>query len=141
MLTLYQHIEETNWGFVGVSGLCTLLTGMACMWGLTRLRKVQRVRISYDRANQRDMRLKKARQVRRDAWKQLSGDATLERGLGETVAGIRSREAISNWKKDKNDYLRARAQASKQASKDAVAQSRKQPDSAAGEGPPVAAGA
>jgi magnesium transporter len=42
-MNLKNFIEETNMGFLGVSGWCVVFAGMICSYGLTKLRKVQRV--------------------------------------------------------------------------------------------------
>ncbi|QIW98901.1 hypothetical protein AMS68_004419 [Peltaster fructicola] len=103
-MNLENFIEESEYGFFGISGLCVLLTGAASAWGLKRLGKVQRVRISYDRTNQRDVRLKD-RQSRRSQWRQLERESVTDRGLGETVAGIRSREAMNNWRREQRERM------------------------------------
>ncbi|KAI9725737.1 MAG: magnesium ion transporter [Chrysothrix sp. TS-e1954] len=42
-MNLKNFIEENDFGFWGVSGGCAVVSAVVCMWGLKRLRKVQRV--------------------------------------------------------------------------------------------------
>lgn len=42
-MNLKNFIEESDLGFWGVTGWCTVFAGIVCMYGLTKLRKVQRV--------------------------------------------------------------------------------------------------
>jgi len=42
-MNLKNFIEESDLGFWGVSGWCAAFSVMVCMYGLTKLRKVQRV--------------------------------------------------------------------------------------------------
>ena len=42
-MNLKNFIEESDFGFFGVSAWCTVVGGFAAWYGLTRLRKVQRV--------------------------------------------------------------------------------------------------
>ena len=42
-MNLKNFIEESDLGFWGVTGWCTVFAGVVCMYGLTKLRKVQRV--------------------------------------------------------------------------------------------------
>ena len=42
-MNLKNFIEESDLGFWGVTGCCTVFAGVVCMYGLTKLRKVQRV--------------------------------------------------------------------------------------------------
>lgn len=42
-MNLENFIEETNWGFFGVSGACTVLSVVACAYGFRKLRAVQRL--------------------------------------------------------------------------------------------------
>ena len=44
-MNLENFIEETNWGFGAVTGFCTLFSAWLCLYGLRRLRKVQKVRM------------------------------------------------------------------------------------------------
>lgn len=45
-MNLENFIEETNWGFAGVTGMSTVFSLLVCWYGLTKLRKVQRVKMS-----------------------------------------------------------------------------------------------
>lgn len=42
-MNLKNFIEESSMGFWGVTGWCFLFAGIVCSYGLTKLRKVQRV--------------------------------------------------------------------------------------------------
>ncbi|EON99082.1 putative inner membrane magnesium transporter mrs2 protein [Phaeoacremonium minimum UCRPA7] len=44
-MNLENFIEETNWGFVGVTGASAFFSLLVCWYGLVKLRKVQRVRM------------------------------------------------------------------------------------------------
>jgi len=44
-MNLENFIEETNWGFGAVTSVCFGLSAIVCVWGLRRLRKVQKVRM------------------------------------------------------------------------------------------------
>ena len=49
-MNLENFIEETNWGFGGVTGISTLFSLLVCWYGLGKLRKVQRIKMeSADR--------------------------------------------------------------------------------------------
>lgn len=42
-MNLKNFIEDSDLGFWGVTGWCAVFAGMVCAYGLTKLRKVQRV--------------------------------------------------------------------------------------------------
>lgn len=42
-MNLKNFIEESDMGFWGVTGWCAVFSGIVCAYGLTKLRKVQRV--------------------------------------------------------------------------------------------------
>lgn len=44
-MNLKNFIEESDFGFGGVSFVCFALTGVVCIYGLAKLRKLQRVRM------------------------------------------------------------------------------------------------
>ncbi|KAG5917100.1 magnesium ion transporter [Claviceps africana] len=44
-MNLENFIEETNWGFVAVTGMSSLASIMVCWYGLIKLRKVQRIKM------------------------------------------------------------------------------------------------
>ncbi|KAI9933859.1 magnesium ion transporter [Aspergillus wentii] len=44
-MNLKNFIEESDWGFGGVSVTCFVITGIVCVYGLAKLRKLQRVRM------------------------------------------------------------------------------------------------
>lgn len=44
-MNLENFIEETNWGFAGVTSTSILFSLLVCYWGLVRLRRVQRIKM------------------------------------------------------------------------------------------------
>lgn len=44
-MNLENFIEETNWGFGGVTGASVLFSLVVCWYGLAKLRKVQRIKM------------------------------------------------------------------------------------------------
>jgi magnesium transporter len=44
-MNLNNFIEETDWGFGSVSFVCFALSGIVCIYGMRKLRKVQKVRM------------------------------------------------------------------------------------------------
>lgn len=44
-MNLKNFIEESDFGFGGVSAVCFAMTGVVCIYGLAKLRKLQRVRM------------------------------------------------------------------------------------------------
>ena len=47
-MNLENFIEETSWGFLGVTGVSILFSLWVCRYGLLKLRKVQRVKMQGD---------------------------------------------------------------------------------------------
>jgi len=47
-MNLENFIEETNWGFGGVTGVSILFSLIVCWYGLVKLRKVQRIKMMGD---------------------------------------------------------------------------------------------
>lgn len=47
-MNLENFIEETNWGFGGVTGASIVFSLFVCWYGLKRLHRVQRVKIGSD---------------------------------------------------------------------------------------------
>lgn len=47
-MNLENFIEETNWGFSGVTGVSVLFSLLVCWYGLGKLRKVQRLKMMSD---------------------------------------------------------------------------------------------
>ena len=108
-MNLENFIEETNYGFFGISGLCAALTVASSIWGLRRLRKVQRVSMWGESGSVRQARAL-GRQPGRGSWREIDAAPSGERGdsrggLGEAVAGIKDREAIKTWKREQADRL------------------------------------
>lgn len=108
-MNLENFIEETNYGFFGISGLCAVLTVVSVVWGLRRLRKVQRVSMWGESGAVRQARAL-GRQPGRGSWREIDGTSgegrdARSQGLGHAVAGIKGREAIKNWKIEQADRL------------------------------------
>ncbi len=47
-MNLENFIEETNWGFAGVTSMSVVFSLLVCYYGLIKLRKVQRVTMHSD---------------------------------------------------------------------------------------------
>lgn len=47
-MNLENFIEETNWGFGGVTGMSMFFSLVVCWYGLVKLRKVQRIKMMGD---------------------------------------------------------------------------------------------
>ncbi|OTA73642.1 hypothetical protein M434DRAFT_402726 [Hypoxylon sp. CO27-5] len=47
-MNLENFIEETNWGFSAITGASVIFSLLVCKYGLTKLRKVQRVKMQGD---------------------------------------------------------------------------------------------
>lgn len=45
-MNLENFIEESNWGFAGITSFSAAFSLLVCWYGLTKLRKVQRVKMS-----------------------------------------------------------------------------------------------
>lgn len=100
-MNLENFIEETHWGFGGVSAFSTVLAIIACMYGLRKLRKVQRLSMwgegsSKDRVGQG--------RGGRGSWREIDapvGANGLEggqpRGLGQTVDGSKHADRVKAW--------------------------------------------
>lgn len=108
-MNLENFIEETNYGFFGISALCAILTVASSIWGLRRLRKVQRVSMWGESGSVRQARAL-GRQPGRGSWREIDAAPAAEgghsQGLGEAVAGIKGRDAIKNWKREQAQRLK-----------------------------------
>lgn len=103
-MNLENFIEETNFGFAGVSGASTVLAVIACIYGLRKLRKVQRLSMWGEGASSPMNRVGQGRGGR-GSWRQIEKSVDGEgreaggvRGLGETVAGIKQADRINSWR-------------------------------------------
>lgn len=47
-MNLENFIEETHWGFSGVTGASVVFSLVVCWYGLTKLRRVQRIKMMSD---------------------------------------------------------------------------------------------
>ena len=62
-MNLENFIEETNWGFGGITGISVIFSFVVCWYGLGKLRKVQRIKME---SNERP-HLRHRQQYRHDA--------------------------------------------------------------------------
>ena len=86
-MNLKNFLEESDIGFTGISAWCTVFGICVCVWGLTKLRRVQRVSMWGDHG------VKKTRRKRWRDWgdrQELRGPGGAER---ERVA-VRAREGL-----------------------------------------------
>jgi magnesium transporter len=63
-MNLKNFIEESDFGFLGVSGFSAVFAGIVCMYGLHKLRKVQRVSMWGEQGN-------------RGSWRNVDATASL----------------------------------------------------------------
>ena len=127
-MNLENFIEETNFGFVGISAVCSIFTVAACWWGLRRLRKVQRLSMWGEGGSYRQNKIRgldgadgrgswreidsplgmAGRWQRHDQFRHEHSNLGLHRsggvrehfkGLAETIAGIRQAENMDQQKK------------------------------------------
>lgn len=106
-MNLENFIEETNYGFFGISGLCTVISVVACVYGLRKLRKVQRLSMWGEGASAGRRNLVGQGRGGRGSWASLDERPMAlltqgERGgrpLGEAVAGIKQADRIREWHK------------------------------------------
>ncbi|KAK3066569.1 magnesium ion transporter, partial [Teratosphaeriaceae sp. CCFEE 6253] len=100
-MNLENFIEESNYGFFGISGFCAVLSIIACMYGLRKLRKVQRLSMWGGEGSSR-MKIGQERSRMREVDERpLASLAENDRGgrhLGETVEGIRRADRMKEWK-------------------------------------------
>jgi hypothetical protein len=98
-MNLKNFIEESDLGFGGISAWCTVFGIVVCIYGLQKLRSVQRVSMWGEHG-------------RRMAW---SGPDALMRRDAERRAALQApRRSLRFWEKEKRRTL-ASAQASAQA--------------------------
>nr|POE59094.1 mitochondrial inner membrane magnesium transporter mrs2 [Quercus suber] len=113
-MNLENFIEETNYGFFGISAFSTVIAVAACMYGLRRLRSVQRLSM-WDEAP------RTGNFSQRSPWKQLdegrggsggsgrtssgwagprgdSGTGGVHHSLGDTVAGLKREDRVRAWR-------------------------------------------
>ena len=107
-MNLKNFLEESDWGFFGVSAWSFVFAGVVCSYGLTKLRKVQRVtmwgeRGIKSRGSWRDVdpmpalpgesrmeRMKRLKEAKREALKE--GSRLGADGVGMEVLPSASRE-------------------------------------------------
>ena len=102
-MNLENFIEETNYGFFGISGLCAVLTVVSVVWGMRRLRTVQRMRMWGEGGSRAQDRARGRQGNNRGSWREIDGPESAR--LGDTVKGIRSREAVRSWHVEQKQRL------------------------------------
>lgn len=107
-MNLENFIEESNFGFFGVTGLCTVLTVAACMYGLRKLSKVQRLSMWGEGGLNKTNRDRSSR----GSWRQIesandSPVAAAERPLAEALSGVKRAERMKIWKQAQQERLQA----------------------------------
>lgn len=99
-MNLENFIEETNFGFGGVTVVSVILSWMAWRFGLGRLRKVQRLSMWGEGSSA----VKKERiGQRRGGWGswravEAPADRPAQRGLGQAVEGIKHADRMRAWR-------------------------------------------
>jgi magnesium transporter len=87
-MNLKNFLEESDIGFTGISAWCTVFGVCVCAWGLTKLRRVQRVSMWGDHG------VKKTRKKRWRDWgdrQELIGGPG---GVERERAAVRAREGL-----------------------------------------------
>lgn len=102
-MNLENFIEETHWGFAGVSGFSTVVAVIACMYGLRKLRKIQRLSMWGEGASGK-YPIGQGRGGR-GSWREIETPLGMmsesdkgTRHLGEAVAGIKQADRMRMWK-------------------------------------------
>lgn len=54
-MNLENFIEETNWGFGAVTAVSSVFSVLVCWYGLVKLRKVQRIKMSSNAVRDRGL--------------------------------------------------------------------------------------
>jgi magnesium transporter len=104
-MNLENFIEETAFGFAGVSIASTILAVVACIYGLRKLRKVQRLSMWGEGG------LNKGRdRSHRGSWREIDspviGGDVVDQPLAEAVAGIKRANNMKVWKHAQNERLK-----------------------------------
>jgi len=101
-MNLENFIEETNWGFFGVSGFSAGLAIIASLYGLRKLRKIQRLTMWGEGAAKDRIGLGRGG---RGSWREIESPLGMmsesdkgTRHLGEAVAGIKQADRMRMWK-------------------------------------------
>ncbi|WPG98671.1 Hypothetical protein R9X50_00146400 [Acrodontium crateriforme] len=98
-MNLENFIEETNYGFFGISALSSLVAIIGCAWGLRRLRAVQRLRM-WGEGSSSSRNLVGQGRGGRGSWREIDSPHDgigRSHNLGETVAGIKQADRLRGW--------------------------------------------
>ncbi|KAL9107377.1 MAG: hypothetical protein Q9227_007742 [Pyrenula ochraceoflavens] len=96
-MNLKNFIEESDMGFTGVSLTCFGLSALVCIWGLKRLRKVQKLKMwGSSKSN-------------RGNWRSEAMDHALDSGLAGAVPGETRNERIRRMQKEKAMMMNEKA--------------------------------
>ena len=87
-MNLKNFFEESDIGFTGISAWCTVFGICVCVWGLTKLRRVQRVSMWGDHG------VKNARKKRWRDWGDRQGLVGAPDGVECERAAVRAREGL-----------------------------------------------
>lgn len=96
-MNLENFIEETHYGFFGISLASTVLAVIACGYGLRKLRKVQRLSMWGEGGNHHRNR------NARGSWNEIetpSEGVVGDKPLGPTIAGIVRADRMKQWRKN-----------------------------------------
>lgn len=103
-MNLENFIEETHYGFFGVSVASTILAVIACGYGLRKLRKVQRLSMWGEGGHNQ------GRHRSRGSWNQIEPSAPVEepidKPLGPTVAHIVREDRMKQWRHSQTERLK-----------------------------------
>ena len=106
-MNLENFIEESRYGFFGISGACTALAVVACVYCFRKLGKVQRLSMWGEGG----LNKRKAEGGLRGSWRQLdSHSGPVEAGpkpLADAVAGIKRADRMRLWKNAQKERLKA----------------------------------
>jgi magnesium transporter len=103
-MNLENFIEETHYGFFGVSVASTILAVIACVYGLRKLRKVQLLNLWGEGGHN------KIRHRSRGSWNQIETptdtEAPVDKPLGPTVASIVREDRMKQWRNNQTERLK-----------------------------------
>ncbi|SMQ49898.1 unnamed protein product [Zymoseptoria tritici ST99CH_1A5] len=107
-MNLENFIEETAFGFAGVSIASTILAVVACIYGLRKLRKVQRLSM-WGGGGLNKERNRSARGSWREIETPIVTSDKVDQPLADAVAGIKRADQLKLWKSAQEERLKAMA--------------------------------